>query len=94
MVNDAQNCAVKLEYAFRRGDTVVASSDEFRLNFKSAFEMGLASLEAQGLLSPEDTRAWLDEYSFADNTLDEILQSAEARERIEELYRRAMALKN
>lgn len=93
MIKDAQSYALMLETAFRRDDAVVASADEFRYDFKSCLESSVGSLMAQGFLSKQDVREWLEEYSFVGNSLDEILQSDEARERIEELYRRVKAIK-
>lgn len=49
-----QGYALKLETAFRIGNEIPVSADRFQLDYHSAFEEGLSSLCARGIISTDE----------------------------------------
>ena len=80
--------ALKLETVFRRGDHRTVTADDFQHNFKKALEDGLLLLITENLITVSEMNAWMEEYNFADKSLNTILADSTNKERIEELLRR------
>ena len=87
-----QGYALKLETAFRIGNEIPVSADRFQLDYHSAFEEGLSSLCARGIISTDEFKLWLEEYGIDNMTLGEIIDDALRREMLQELYERIRAI--
>lgn len=79
--------ALKLETLFRIGDNITVSADRFQQDYHLALEEGLSHMSTKGIISPSEFNMWLEEYSFDDLTLGEIIDDLSTLETLQELFR-------
>lgn len=93
-ISSLKEYALKLETAFRVYDSIPVSADDFQSNYYSALENGLEYLLAQGIISSTDINRWMEEYGFANLSLNEIILDSAKKDALDEMLKELDLMRN
>lgn len=92
MKQNAHTYALKLETAFRVGDSFI-SADEFEADFSSALEAAVGYFKGHDIITDSEAKGLLDCCGWG-TRLSDILETDDGKDQIEALIRRVSELKS